>query len=264
MIYLLIQFFILVPLASESSVWFTDSDVSEKSAEIKRKPNFIQKRVRRKTTALIKGNLPDYAIYKGEFGRGEIQGPLSINSENSYYIMRSVKAGDQFKLSLDNIIYAIEDQKIAVTGTILSGELMGFNVVGYTRLEPYSKKILIDFTTLVDEKGSEYLIKAYGLRHGDQFFSPTKYISKKSKFLFGRVLSAFGASFLESKIRVNQTLLGQTQGNDVKSSGYSAGREGMEVVSNDFRDALNNSKDVALVAQKMMYEIKFLNSPKTK
>jgi hypothetical protein len=259
---LIIILFFCLPTDGFSRTWSFDQDAEP----LKPKRNLSSTNIKKTKLFRVeeKGNLPDYAVYKGQLGWGEIKGPISIIADDSYYIMRKVKAGDQYKLALDNVIYAIEGKEIPVTGTILSGELMGSSVVGHTRLEPYSRKIVINFTSLVDEQGSEYTVKSFALRHGDQFFTPSRYISKKSKFLVGRVLTAFGASFLESKIQTNQTLLGQVQRNDAKSSSYSAGRDGMEVASNDFRDALNNSKDVAYIAKKMMYEIQFLNSPKSK
>ncbi len=262
---LILIFFTLFPLNSYSKTWNFDDElevVEKKETKPQRRVSSLRKSTKRKKRP--KGNLPDYAIYNGELGWGEIKGPISVIADDSYYIMKKVKAGDKFKLSLDNIVYAIEGKKVNVTGTVLSGELIGYNVVGHTILEPYAKKILIEFTGLVDEKGTEYNIKALAVRHGDQFFKPTKYISKKKKYLLGRVLAAFGASFLESKVSVNQTLLGQVPQNTLKNSGYRAGSEGIGVISNDFKDAMNNSKDVAYIARKMMYEIKFLNSPKTK
>lgn len=264
-------FFILVILNVNLYAKTWTFDKAEKTPELLEtkhtvptipKQKIIKSRLQNQS--VLSGNLPDYAVYKGELGWGEIKEPLSLQRSNTYYIVNNVKAGDQYKLELDNIIYAVEGKEIQVSGTVISGKLMGYSVVGHTVLEPYSKKLLINFTTLVDQDGSEFDVKAYALRNGDQFFTPTKYYSKKSKYLLGRVLSAFGAALLESKVSVNNTLLGQVQRNTFKNSGYSAGRDGMEVISNDFKDALNNSKDVAFIAEKMMYKIKFLNSPKLK
>lgn len=245
----------------DKSLNLTEAKVSSK------KERNTKLKKRNKTVKVYKkkvprGNLPDYAIVPDGALIGDIdENQMSQITKNSYFVLNKVKTGDVFKLSLDDVIYAIEGKKNKITGVIQSGRLIGSRVLGYTELEPYSKKLLIRFNSLKDRDGSTYDIEAKGKLDGSIFIKPTKYISKRRKNLLGLVLAAFGSSYLQSRVGVNQTLLGNLQDNSMESATYQAGSEGARVIADEFKDAITNEQDVAFISDPRFYEIQFLDSP---
>ncbi len=215
----------------------------------------------RKKKILIRGNLPDYA--KVTSSKGIRIKNISTVTDHSTYIMKKISLGDTFKILIEGVINAIEGERTKVSGSILDGPLIGSKVIGYARLETNSKKILIEFNSLSTEGDKTFSISSKGLHKGSSLISPTKYITpSNSRNLIGYVLSAFGSSLLESKIQVNQSLFGNIQSNDIKSSSYMAGSKGVRVITDRFKEALENSKDIAYITENRIYEINFLSSPK--
>ena len=223
--------------------------------EVKTKPS------KRKNTITSSGNLPNYARVLGT--KSYSVKDVSKITSDSYYINTKIKAGEEFKISLDDVIYAIEDNPTPITGVVLSGKLIGSRVIGSTYLEPQSKSILVKFNKLYTKDGVEYEIMANAYEGSNVTFKPTKYVSNKNRLLFSSVLSAFSSAYLNSKVRTQQSLLGSYQSTDTRSSTYAGARDGAEKVSDHFQNAFKNSKDFAYLVSKKVYTLKLLSSPKS-
>jgi len=226
--------------------------VKESKKNIKRRPAKAYK-------ARVKGNLPGYALLSNSAHKTISN--VSKITDKSTYIMKRISLGDKFSITLGTVLNAVEGEKVPITGTILDGPLSGAMISGFTTLDTYSKAIALKFNRLSTPNDGEYDINALGVSGNSNLIKPTKYISTNTSNLFYYVLSAFGASFLESKVSINSSILGNIQNNDIKSSSYSASSEGANVVAQNFKKALDESRDVAIVSNSEEFSIKFLANP---
>jgi hypothetical protein len=206
------------------------------------------------------GNLPKYARLQKKLNI-KINKVTESETDGSY-VLSKLKVGDEYRVFLNSIIYGIEGSKIKISGYILNGPAMGAGISGYTELEPFSKKVLVRFDRIILKSGEVFDFESSLGTDTDYFIQPDKYISKKSRFLTGYVLSAFASSFLQSKVQVNSTFFGNQAKNNTKNAGYLGAAKGVETISEEFESALKNSKDVAYVTSKLEYSLSILSQPK--
>lgn len=252
--------FFCVILLSIGHYAFSKTLFEEKIEEELKKPNLVKKEKQNRLQNVQIGNLPSYALIPGN-ANYKID-KVTENEPEGSYIVKDLKVGDEYRVFLNNIIYGIEGSQIKISGVILNGPAMGARISGYTELEPFSKKVLVKFNRIILNSGEVYEFESSLGTSTDYFIQPDKYISKKSRFLTGYVLSAFASSFLQSKVQFNQSLFGNQAVNNPKNAAYMGGAKGVENISGEFENALKNSKDVAYVTSKLDYTLSILTQPK--
>ncbi len=254
--------FILIPTlilsySAEARVLF------ESKAEEEKKPVIsIEEKIEteKPKTRASSGNLPGYALINMK-PNYRIE-KVSESEPEGTYMAHSLKVGSEYRVYLNSIIYGIEGSQIKISGVLLNGPAIGGSVSGYTELEPFSKKIIVKFNRLILKTGEAFELDSSLGTQTDYFIQPDKYISKKSRFLTGYVLSAFASSYLQSKVQFNQGVFFNQPNNNTRNAGYMGASRGVETISNDFESALKNSKDVAYVTSKLNYSLSILSQPK--
>lgn len=223
-------------------------------------PTTVPKKLEKKILRPNNGNLPSYALLNSRLDY-RIE-KVTESEPDGYYVEHSIKVGSEHRVFLNSIIYGIEGSQIKISGVVLDGPAIGSSISGFTELEPFSKKIIVKFNRLILKTGEVFELESSLGTQTDYFIHPDKYISKKSRFMTGYVLSAFASAYLQSKVQVNQGFFGGQAMNNTRNAGYMGASKGVETISNDFETALKNSKDVAYVTSKLNYSLSILSQPK--
>ena len=252
----------LIVFEIQGRVLFDDSLQNSKELKILKKEQLTPAKIKiNKKILKPKGNLPSYSLApsKGAFSIESV----SKTFDDASYVLKSVHVGSFYNVSFNQVLVAIEDKKMPISGFILDGPLMGYRFSGYSTLETLSKKIIIYVDKLYSTSNEMFIVEAQITKENNVSIEPTKYISKKSKALIKKVLSSFAKSWMESKVQTQSNIFSKNvSDNSLKSSMFLAGAEGAKTITSEFETAFKKSKDIAYVGIFTKCQILFLTSPR--
>ncbi|MDG0816487.1 hypothetical protein [Bdellovibrio svalbardensis] len=199
----IIIFLISISFARESLFRATPrTEVSVPSArgnEVAQKP--VPKQPPRKAVSTsVRGNLDKEILVISKY---KVEDSAEITPKERVGLkFKGLRVGEVLSAEITEEVTVYPDSKTPVRATVSSGKLKGAILVGEATLEKNSKKVLINFKQIRQNKGEDlYQLAGYSLIEGE-------YHSNEKKFFIAEFLSAAAAGIADASINRSQNVLG--------------------------------------------------------
>jgi hypothetical protein len=186
---------------------------SEKSDD--QKSSLVQNvRSSKKSTSVSKpkvklttpSNLPTYLRPQGKALSSKDE--LLVRTLKSDYLPVGMPGpGSQMVAVIPHSLVAFLSEKVPVIARVRDKKYLGLVLIGFTRLEPNSKRIFVEFTEL--QKGEEgYKILASGFDFDGRPGISGTHHSREKEYFWGEFVSSFVAGYFESLVPKESTIFG--------------------------------------------------------
>jgi hypothetical protein len=119
-----------------------------------------------------------------------------------------LRVGDVIDAVVEESLFAFIDSKAPVRAKVISGRLKGCIFFGTASLEKNSKRIVIDFSTLIPKSKETYSVSAQALDTFGILGIEGEYKTEEAKFFTAEFLAAAAASYADASVERSQNALG--------------------------------------------------------
>lgn len=153
------------------------------------------------------GNLPSYLRNRKYSNMKSISTQTQIGNTTEK-ILRSAKIGDKYSIRVLHGVLAFPGEKSPVVAVVTQrGSLMGARIVGYSYLEPNSKKVCFNFKTIT-KSDTTYSFDASGVDGNEQMCIKGRYYSQDTEIFTGAFISSFIGAYFDAKAPSNTNIFG--------------------------------------------------------
>lgn len=254
---MIVQLILFGTLSAQAQVYSDNSkqilykrdDVSKERSLSKR-----QTEPKRKTKIQKAGNLPIY------FARSSAPASRAVisPSELLFNQMPGLMSGDMLEAVIPHSIIAFPEEKAPVLAVVSNGKFRGARLIGFSGLEPNSKRIFIEFTKITFKKQTAKVV-ASGLTEAGQPGFEGEYHSQEAKYFAGDFLASMTAAYFDSQVPRYQSLLGQVEDTSTKSAVKKGLAAGSKSGAERFREKLKKAPEFSVLSGSQYLHVLIMN-----
>lgn len=174
----------------------------------------------------IQGNLPMSYHQGSRRDANRTTAAQVITPKNVKESLRGLFVGDILEADILHSIMAFPNDKSPVVAEVTSQQLSGARVLGFSRLEPNSKRITIEFVFITKSQLTFKILASALAQDGTQGLEG-RYHSQEGKLFSGVFLSSMTAAYFDSLIPRTTNIFGEVQKQispgDAATQGLAAG-----------------------------------------
>ena len=204
-----------------------------------KKEDIVQpKQTKKRKVNPVGGNLPaEYFVATDTFKKSYLVS-ISYPNEKSSRTLKGVYPGKKLLAKINHSIVAFPDEESPLVATIIDSQYNGAKLLGFSKLEPNSKRAIITFTHItVDDETFEFKASAVTLS-GQQGFEGI-HRSQETTYFAADFLSTMTAAYFDGLVPRHQTPYGQVLEDNSPDSAFKKGlKEGALSTAERFREKL--------------------------
>lgn len=190
----------------------------------------------RKEAVEVNRNLPSY--FQVSNSSEEPVSELVMKPPGSLDIYRGLQVGDKLQAIISHSVIAFPEEKSPVIAIVDSGVKRGLRFIGYSTLEPNSRRIFINFDRVI-ANSQIFKIQSIGVTLAGQPGFMGKYHSREGEYFTGEFISSFVAGYFDELVPRKTNAFGQLENDNSVDSAVKKGLASGALSSADrFRDKL--------------------------
>jgi hypothetical protein len=206
----------------------------------------------------VRSNLPQYYLAVNSKKSKDTESSIILPMDSVKETLKTLRPGDILSAQVEHSVIAFPDEKAPVVARITSGHLTQSRLVGFSRLEPNSNRVFIDFEMLSPKsKAQAFSFKGTALTElGTPGFEGIHH-SKEAKYFAGDFISTFMAAYFDAQVPKYLTPFGGTiEDTSINSSTKKALSQSAMSSAERFREKLKKFPEFSEL--KGPFEIKVL------
>ncbi len=184
------------------------------------------------------GNLPMEFVQRDQKELMRVSSSTVMPTTQLKGKLKGIKTGDIIFARVLHSIIAFPDEQAPVVAEITDGPFRGSRLLGYSRLEPNSKRVFMDFK-FISTQGETFEFLGNGVTSKGQTGFEGEYHSKEASYFTGDFVASFTAAYFDGLIPRTTNVFGQRQEEEGTETAFKKGMSaGAMSTAQRFRDKL--------------------------